>query len=197
MAEMLLALFVSRLSMEATMKLLEGAANAATILLAGVVVVVLLQGGRVGAEPQNESPVSQPELVGITVPELTHSPGGDSLETLFLSGRPTILYVFATTCRFCDAQKSMIAGFLQDLPGFRVITASREPLDAIRGYWGAGDLPVFSVSAPSFALLRGAAVPMVYVLDSSATVRAAYLGTMISWTPEQFKSTVERALVDR
>jgi hypothetical protein len=167
---------------------LETAANIATVLVAGVAIyLVALQphGARSGSPGE---PVAQAELVGRKVESLLiRAENRTEPDTMWLAGAPTLLYVFATTCRFCEAQKEIVADFLDADYDVRVLTASREGPAILAGYWGDRNLTALSLSNESATLLGNQAVPMMYLIGAEGLVQKALLGSMAAWSVERLR----------
>lgn len=175
--------------------ILEACADLATVILA-LGALYLAAAAFLGRQPGRAGePLQQPDLVGRSVAGLVVQPtSGSGADTLWLSGSATILYVFSTTCMFCEGQKDHIGELLTELDGVRVLTASRESPATTARYWGERDLPIIHLTDEAVLSLGAVAVPTLYVITEDAVIARAYLGSMMLWPVNRIRDELGRLL---
>jgi hypothetical protein len=137
------------------------------------------------------------ELVGRPIRAIQASDGS----TRWLasnSGTSTahVLYLFSTTCHFCESQKSHVARLLNGLPSGSVVTASVEPAWRTNGYWRSvqSRLPApMSLDSAWVRLLGIRAVPTLIFIEPNGTVHEAVTGVVLDWTPQQMRDQLASA----
>jgi hypothetical protein len=133
---------------------------------------------------------------------LTHVEGL-TLRASYFAGVPPawavgakVLYVFTTTCRYCEGQRAHMGGLLAQLPGEAVITASVEDTALTRNYWKAVgiDLPEpAQLDVRGLEQLGVTGVPAILIVDSNDVVVRAYLGTSRGWTVRRMRRELANA----
>jgi peroxiredoxin len=114
--------------------------------------------------------------------------------TVGLRGRPRIIYLFATDCPYCTAQKRHIGELLGALDSADVVTASDEGVLEIRHYWDSSGVRLpqpLSLHEQSIRRLDGYTVPRLYFVSSSGTVQKVIQGTVLNWSVENLKRALK------
>lgn len=110
-----------------------------------------------------------------------------------------VVYIFSTTCSWCEAQKERVPQLLGSLPGIAIVTASAEPDSLVEDYWSGttGSLGRPLSLRPEVAKrFVPFLTPRLLLIDNSGVVRDAFLGTFARWSPEEFAERVSRAFAD-
>lgn len=160
--------------------------NVATVCVLGFALFRLANSGPGSAsEPRPPDPIVIEGAIGNDVSTLrTREDDFGAVDTVSLIGEATILYLFATTCSYCENQKAHIADFLTSIEGLRVVSASGEEPRVLEGYWGQRPIPVVSLEREAFAALQASGVPAMYLIDERGRVQRAFLGSMRHWSTE-------------
>jgi hypothetical protein len=114
--------------------------------------------------------------------------------TVSLTGRPRIIYLFATDCPYCTAQKKHIGELLRALDSADVVTASDESVIEIRHYWDSSGVRLpqpLSLHEQSIRTLDGYTVPRLYFVSSNGTVQKVIQGTVLNWSIENLKRALK------
>lgn len=131
-----------------------------------------------------------PELIGRALDSLTIV-SESRPAVITLKGSASILYVFATTCKFCDSQKEHVAELLATVPAhIRVYTGSGEIAAVTASYWHLVDSSLarpLSLRQPSVTALDAKTVPRLYFIGRNGTIKAALTGTVLTWTADSLR----------
>lgn len=161
----------------------ESMANLATACILGLAVYRLATMNADGeASREVSGPIPIEDAVGTEAPTLgTQGDGLGGAREISLVGDTTVLYLFATTCKFCAEQKTHIAEFLGSLTGIRILTASAEEPAVLEGYWGTRRLPTVALDQAALEVLSARGVPAMYLIDENGKIQRAWLGSMRHW----------------
>lgn len=131
------------------------------------------------------------DLAGDPVSLVNQSLDGQ-IDTLYGPGAETLLYVFSTSCQYCDSQRTHIGSLLMTLePSVRVVTASPEPTETTAAYWTGDSLSLpapLSLSETIGKQLNLRSVPRLYHISRNGTIRRALTGTVLSWSPDSLRA---------
>lgn len=176
------------------MKLFDRVLLGASVMMALVATVLLLHNRTRSAEPV--SPREFTQARGLGLPALRV---GDSTARIVpLRGAPHVLYVFATTCGFCEKQRQHIAELLSSLDTSTVISVSQELTSITRGYWASigAKLPAPEHLRPeSAAILDLPGTPALVFISPAGKVVSTYVGTVFSWDIARLRKEVDRARI--
>lgn len=140
------------------------------------------------------TPGRQPALEGTRVSTL--AVGDSAARQIPLSGRAHVLYVFSTTCRYCQQQQEHMAGLLCALPSETVISLSEEPERVIASYWTPYDVNLprpEHLRSESAARLALPGTPALLFVSASGIVKRAYVGTVLDWDAHRIQRELESA----
>lgn len=160
----------------------------AIVVMLAVGFVALYRANLVLPRPTEPSPL--PVAVGKPLEQLRSVGMANDTAIFKMQGGPHLVYVFSTTCHFCESQRIQMARVLESLPAGAVVTASEEPVGTIAGYWtGTGaKLPApVSVPAGTFVPYGINGVPAMLFVNADGRVRAAYVGTARGWDRSRFQ----------
>jgi hypothetical protein len=154
--------------------------------LATVAVLVLIAATLVRnwtTKPTNMPPGPRPLEAGTPLPRIESVAADNSTRAASISGAPRLVYVFATTCGVCEAQRDDMRVWLQTLPAGQVLTASRESFSRTREYWAnATDrgrmAAALQLTASSADSIHAMYVPYVIVTDTRGVVQLSHVGPM-------------------
>lgn len=164
----------------------SGAARLATgrarwVALAGLVVVLVVVGDRLGALRGTDSGHAAPSpLVGTRAPALA-GPTVAGGHYRLRPGRLTVVNIWASWCGPCRGEMPDVARFAQQHPGVRVVTIdTRDGIDPARKFlarMGARGLTAVHDPHGRLAVSWGATgVPETYVVDADGVIRAHHAG---------------------
>lgn len=146
------------------------------------------------ADGSISSPRALSELRGLRLPFL--STGDSTVKQIPLTGRTHVLYVFSTTCGFCEQQRGHVAELLGALEPDAVVTASQEPAATTRGYWKAvgSSLPdPVHLRPETSATLGLPGTPALVFVSPAGKVVSTYLGTVLQWSSKRIRQELEKA----
>lgn len=151
------------------------------LALAGLVVVLVVLGDRLGALRGTEAGhAAQSPLVGSAAPALA---GGtvDGGHYRLRKGRLTVVNIWASWCGPCRSEMPAVARFAREHPGVRVVTIdTRDGIDPARRFlarMGASGLVAVHDPHGRLAVSWGATgVPETFVVDAHGVVRAHHAG---------------------
>ena len=188
-----------RLSSKNPMKASERVLNGLTalVLVSTLCVVGYAFYGRATASASSDTTRDRPELTGRTFERLVgRTRSADSSVSRSLKGSAHLVYLFATTCQYCEQQRRHMASLLAAVRGVEVVTASGERPELLQGYWadvgGALDAPL-SLDASTVRVLGIQTVPTLLFLDREGTVRRALSGTVLDWDDARMAREVAAA----
>lgn len=127
-----------------------------------------------GPRPLSLVAQRQPKVVraSLRVDSLVQQDG--SVVRLIGATRPTVLYLFLTTCRYCQAVREEVEHSLGAAVGVDVYTASREPDSLLQTYWST-PLRVLSVDTAQTPVVRSV-VPALALIEPDGRIARRWLG---------------------
>lgn len=145
------------------------------VVLAGMAVVLLKKPGGSSGRPE-AIPVGS---VVDKLQFLANAAGTERDTTLLFAEGPRVIYVFATTCSYCQRQKAEIAKYFGSKTAGQFVTASPEDIAVTWDYWGevAPGLPApMRIPSETSRILQAVATPYLLAIDRSGRVRFSRLG---------------------
>jgi hypothetical protein len=114
------------------------------------------------------------------------------------AGRPTLLFLVSSTCRFCNESMPFYRTLLADeaTAGWRIVFASREHLEDLRDYLAQHELPLQKMSLVRLgrtSAFKANATPSLFLLDGNRRIVHSTTGRLN--TTEQ--AALRAALSDR
>lgn len=167
-----------------------------TLLMVAVGFGVLLHARAVQSRPLAErEPQSVDGAVGKNLASLPVLNGGGVVHRSLL-GSAHLVYVFATTCGFCEAQHAYMASVLSKLSPGTVVSVSEEPAERAANYWVGftTELPrPLGLVPGTLSHLGITGTPALLFVSPDGRITAAYLGTTLSWPVERFQEELRVA----
>lgn len=180
-----------------------GASNTKTALQLGAIFGLMIVGilAQVASTTRDTSlpiPLRAHEMEGVAIPTLTrHDEVGHVIP---IAEPPTVLYIFSTTCEYCDRQRSHVKSLLEQLDIENVVTGSPEPASYTKTYWGPKPTSLrepLQLDNRVLSELRVIGVPMLLLADSSGVIRRAYRGMFLGWDIAKLRTEIFEAVGPR
>jgi len=109
------------------------------ITIASVAAMVAMAWVRLRPRPAPRMEI--PGVAGIHLDSLSLLTDGGRHSLSLRTGRPRLIYLFATTCEYCSAEQARVKAMLTPLDTSEYLTGSLEPTQVTAGYWGRGPVP--------------------------------------------------------
>lgn len=141
-------------------------------------------------------PRSLASALGDTLRHVSRLSGPGKSEEVSLVGRAHVVYVFATTCKYCQSQKEHVSTLLATLPAETVVSVSQEDPEQLAGYWKAVASPLvdpWAIRGEGLQRLGVNGVPTLLFLDREGRIVGAYEGTVFGWDAKRLRSELAKA----
>lgn len=145
-------------------KAIEVLANLATLVLAGVLIVVVARGG-LGSSP------SRPE----SAPPLDARPDLTSVGAL---QKPSLLLFLRSDCRFCTASAGFYRKLVEAKSPVQIVAIFGEPEDQARAYLKSLEVGIEDVRRADHRALGVLATPVALLVDARGVIVGRWIGAL-------------------